>query len=288
MWKETYRLETMYDYNYVLQRLAMDPLVKLDVESNEIYVPVELENDKHVVKVKFFGSIKKPTVEISSNSLEVKDKLLFIITDIFQWDVGLDQVNNHFSTTNLAQLFKNYPGTPIVKDFHLYGSLMKTIIHQQLNMRFAYRLSTRFVEKYGTREQGVWFYPNPSVVADVSYDELRQLQFSQRKAEYVIDTSRKIVNNELDLKDLSKAVDQTIVQTLTSIRGIGNWTAQSWLLFGLGRQDLFPLTDIGVQNALKKLFQLERKPSIQEMIEWSGEWSPFRSYATMTLWRSIE
>lgn len=288
MWKETVFLRGLYDFDYALQRLAMDPLNKVDRNERFVDVPFIYNNVKHIVRVRAIGDTSNPCFEISGDNVEDKEQVMRQLNEIFQWDDNLERVTAHFNKSNLAHLFDSLPGTPIVRDFQLYASLMKIIIHQQLNMKFAHTLTTRFVEKYGECHDGVWFYPDPETVASISYSSLRELQFSQRKAEYVIDTSRLIASSDLDLESLSVKSDEEIMNRLTKVRGIGNWTAQNWLLFGLGRKDLFPMADIGVKNALKQYFNKDTKPEIEEMEKWSDSWAPYRSYATLTLWRSIE
>lgn len=288
MWKEKIQLNTVYDFDYNLKRIAMDPLIKLNREERWIYVPVKIDKIAEVVKVEAAGTTAEPIFWISGENEETKTRLISYIGDIFQWKTDLNEVMQHFLQTNLEQLFYAHPGTPVVRDFDLYYALMKGIIHQQLNLKFAYTLSTRFVEKFGKEKDGIWFYPDPANVAEADYQELRELQFSQRKAEYVIDTSRKIAEGELDLDQLAIRPRDEIMKELVKIRGIGPWTAESWLLFGLGKPDELPLGDIGIQNALKFYFEKDQKPSVEEMKNWSTEWSPFQSYASITLWRSIE
>ncbi|WP_138418002.1 DNA-3-methyladenine glycosylase family protein [Aquibacillus sediminis] len=289
MWTEKMALDTIYDFDYVLKRLAMDPLHVVDLDEKYIYIPVLLPSGKHVVRLTSLGTTTQPVVELASDSLEEKSKLIDHVFDLFRWQVNLSDKANHFKGTNLESLFiRRYPGTPVVKEFHPYASLMKTIIHQQLNMAFAHTLTRRFVEQYGSKVEGVWFYPTPEEVASISYEDLRQLQFSQRKAEYVINTSRLIVDGELNLEQLAQESDEQVMKTLVKIRGIGNWTAENWLLFGAGREDLLPKKDIGIQNALKHYFGMDRKPTLQEIDDMSKEWMPFRSYATLILWRTME
>ncbi|WP_077624334.1 DNA-3-methyladenine glycosylase family protein [Sediminibacillus massiliensis] len=288
MWTEKIELTSIYDFDYILNRSTMEPLKRLDMEQRTIWIPVEIADEKHVVKVHGKGSIQEPKFAISSDSIAARDALISEVGNVLQWDVDFTSINEHFIGTNLEKLFFAHPGTPIVKDHGLYFSLIKGIIHQQLNMKFAHTLDARFVQKYGGQHEQVWFYPRPETVARLSYEDLRELQFSQRKAEYVIDTSRKIVNGELDLEQLATASDQEVIDTLIKLRGIGRWTAENWLLFGLGRSNLLPKADIGIQNAMKFYFELGRKPSIQEIEEMSETWTPYQSYASMTLWRSIE
>lgn len=289
MWKKTIRLHEQYDFDYTLMRFAFDPLLHLNVEERWIDVPIVLENGRReAVRVQASGTTEEPSIVLTGSNEETKAEAIRTISHLFQWDLDLSGIQNHFMNTNLEQLFKEYPGTTIVKDFDLYYSLVKTIIHQQLNMKFAYVLSTRFVEAFGEKLGDVWFYPDPETVARLDYVDLRAMQFSQRKAEYVIDTSRKIASGELNLERIAEQHDEEIFEELGKIRGIGPWTIENWLLFGLGRADLFPKADIGIQNALKQYFNMDRKPTIEEMIDWSAAWHPYRSYASMTLWRSTE
>ncbi|QAS51935.1 DNA-3-methyladenine glycosylase family protein [Halobacillus litoralis] len=288
MWKERFKATSFYDFDYTLLRWQLDPLTHLNKEERWVDIPVKLEGGFHIARVQGLGTTVEPGFEVSSESEEEKEAILDHIKDLFQWDKDIEKVHRHFLGTNLEQLFSAHPGTPIVKDFHLYDCLMKVIIHQQLNMKFAYTLSTRFVEKLGSKKDGVWFYPSPETVAETSYDTLRELQFSQRKAEYVIDTSRLIADGELDLQELSEESNEDIMKALVKIRGIGPWTAENWLMFGVGRENLFPKADIGIQNALKFYFGMDKKPTIQQMKSWSENWEPYLSYASLTLWRSIE
>jgi DNA-3-methyladenine glycosylase II len=92
----------------------------------------------------------------------------------------------------------------------------------------------------------------------------------------------------LNLEVLAMEADSEIMKQLVKIRGIGPWTAENWMMFGVGRENLFPKADIGIQNALKIYFGMDKKPSYEQMESWSKEWRPYLSYASLTLWRSIE
>ncbi|MBB6455426.1 DNA-3-methyladenine glycosylase II [Salirhabdus euzebyi] len=288
MWLETIVVDGSFDFDYALSRFAFDPLLVLSVEERWVHIPMSVKGEKHVVKLQATGTTNSPAFIIQSESFERKEDILRRVKAIFQWEKDLETIHSHFEKTNLAHLFQKYPGTPVVKDFGLYEALVKTIIHQQLNMRFAYTLSTRFVQLLGEEKDGSWFYPTPEKVASINYEELRELQFSQRKAEYVIDTSRLIASGELNLEKLAEQPDEQVIEKLTKIRGVGTWTAENWLLFGLGRENLLPAADIGIQNGLKKYLNMDAKPKKEEIYEMGEQWSPFRSYASLTIWRSTE
>jgi DNA-3-methyladenine glycosylase II len=288
MWKEIVATDGPYDFDRVLDRLSKDPLNFLNKEDKFVKIPLVINENPYVITVKAVGSTVEPKFEISGSDERVKELALMNIQRIFQWDFSLHKLNLHFQTTNIADIFKQHAGTPLVLEFDLYRCLMKCFIHQQLNVTFAHTLTERFVKEFGYQVGDVWFYPKPEIVATLKYDDLRALQFSGRKAEYVIDTSRLISEGKLNLTELELLSDSEIMKKLTKVRGIGPWTVQNLLLAGLGRSNLFPKADIGVQKAMQKHFKLGEKPTSEEMDQYSERWEPYLSYATLYLWRSIE
>ncbi|WP_156291703.1 DNA-3-methyladenine glycosylase family protein [Oceanobacillus salinisoli] len=288
MWEEKVSLETLYDFDYTLYRISFDPLLSVNIEKRWVKIPFVYGEERHIIHVHAVGTTEQPRFLVRSQNAERKEEILQYIYDLFQWYEDVTKVMEHFRGTNLDKLFNQYPGTPIVREFDLYFSLIKTIIHQQLNMKFAYVLSTRFVEAYGEKLDDVWFYPTAERVANIPVEELRELQFSGRKAEYVIDTSKMIAEGQINLEKLQQKSDEEIFSELINVRGIGRWTIENWLMFGLGRKDHFPKADIGIQNAVKTYLNMDRKPTMDELEDFSQGWEPYRSYSSLTLWRSIE
>ncbi|TYS58716.1 DNA-3-methyladenine glycosylase 2 family protein [Sutcliffiella horikoshii] len=276
-----------YDFDRVLQRLSIDPLMAIHSTERFVKVPMYQEKTPIVVKVQATGTKQNPSFELSS-SATLTEKEIQHIKAIFQWDKPLQAISNHFAKTDLATIFQEHEGTPLVLDFDLYHCLMKCIIHQQVNMKFAHTLTERFVHTFGFEKEGVWFYPKPADVAKLDYEQITALKMSRRKAEYIIDTSKLIATGDLPLYSLDNMSDEEILKMLIKVRGIGPWTVQNLLLFGLGRPNLFPIADIGIQNALKKLKGLDQKPTVLQMQEWAKDWEPYLSYASLYLWRSIE
>src|SRR5699024_2241380 len=152
---------------------------------------------------------------------------------------------------------------------------------------FVNTLTKRWVTTYGIQKEGVWFYPKPETIAKDSVEDLRQMQFSQRKAEYIIGTSNMIADGKLSLQSLRQAEDDVVMRTLTGVRGIGKWTAEVFLLCGLGRKNLLPAADIGLQNAVKKYYGYDQKPKAEAIRELGKAWAPYQSYATLYLWESL-
>lgn len=170
----------------------------------------------------------------------------------------------------------------------LYECLISTIIQQQLNQSFAAILKQRFIKMVGNQveyQKKVYpIFPHAEQVAALKVDDLRRLQFSQRKAEYIIDLSRKLVNGELDLESLKNCSNEEIMNRLLPIRGIGKWTVECLLIFGYGRQNVLPAADIGLRRAVQKVYQLNERPSEAKVRQIAQSWAPFQSYVTYYLW----
>ena len=286
MWKETIHVEAPYDFDLVLERIGLDPLYDIDYHNRLIKVPLLINGKPNVYTVQAIGTVDKPAFLISGK--EEQALATKRLMEIFQWHLPLSEIHDHFGKTKLNDIFTIHRGTPLILEFNLYGCLVKNIIHQQLNMAFAQKLTMDFVTTYGFQKDGVWFYPSPETTALLTVDELKKLKFSGRKAEYVIGLSVKVASGELKLEELRTKTDEEIIEELIKIRGVGRWTAENFLLFGLGRPNLFPKADIGIQNAIKLLYNLEQKPTMEEMEQFSKEWHPYLSYASLYLWRSIE
>ena len=271
-----------YDFDRALERLAGNPVHAVDLTKRLVRVPMDLGN---LVTVQAVGTLQEPKFLLS----DIHDEgQLNYIKWVFHFEEPLDHIAAHFAKTDLATLFEEHIGTPLIRSFSLYGELTKSIIHQQLNLKFANTLLMRFVEKYGTQQEGVWRLPQPEQVANITVQELREMQFSTRKAEYIIGLSQAIATGELQLESMREKSDEEVTTELTSYRGVGPWTAQGFLMFGLGRPNLFPVADVGLQNALKICWGLDRKPTREEIQSRFPDWSPYMSYAALYLWRSIE
>lgn len=287
MWEELIKIGGPYNFNMALDRLAMDPLHIIDKENRVIRVPV-YQPSAEVVDVQAVGTTEKPAFVLKGKNISTKEKAIAEVARVFQWNAPLDRIHRHFSGTSLSGIFTEHRGTPIVLEFSLHASIMRSIIHQQIHMKLAISLTEQFVKTYGFEVDGVPFFPLPETVAALKVEDLRSLRMSQRKAEYLIDISEKLANGDLNLEGMKQLPDQEVIAELVKLRGIGPWTAQSFLLFGLGRNNLFPKADIGLQRALKRLFQLDQKPDPEEIDAYIKNWEPYLSYASLYLWRSIE
>ncbi len=287
MWIEKLYLKAPYDVDRLFQRMRMDPLQYVDGHNQQFKIPLIINNEKAVYTVQSTGNRKYPCFEIYGNDVSNKEQAITQISQMFDFHMDIEGISSVLKETNIRSLMNNYLGMPIICEPDAYCALLKNIVHQQLNMKFAYTLTYRFVTSYGTEMDGVWFYPEPEVVSRLTVQELRDLQFSKRKAEYVIGIAEKIVSGELDLENLNKLTTKEVYDELLPIRGVGPWTVECVLLFGLRRKDILPVGDVGIQNAIMKWFQLSTKPTKEEVGKYKEKWSPYSSYVSMYLWESL-
>ena|SRR2546423_4904982 len=160
--------------------------------------------------------------------------------------------------------------------------LCASIMSQQLSSRVAEVIYRRFLELYGGEE------PTPDQVLNTPPETLRGIGLSNAKVSYVHNVARFAIEKGMDEKKLSKMSNEEIIEYLTAIKGVGQWTVEMILMFTLGRQDVFAADDLGIQNAMIKLYKLDRenkKELRQEMLRISAGWSPYRTYGCLYLWR---
>jgi DNA-3-methyladenine glycosylase II len=160
--------------------------------------------------------------------------------------------------------------------------LMASIMSQQLNTKVATVIYKRFLELYSQKE------PTPKQVLDTSDALLRSIGLSNAKVNYVKNTASFWLEEQIDDEVLMQKEEDEIIITLTKIKGVGRWTTEMLLMFSMGKPDVFAADDLGIQQAMCKLYNIDsgnKKLMKQKMQEISSEWAPFRTYACLHLWR---
>ena len=174
--------------------------------------------------------------------------------------------------------FPNFPvGVLRGPYFHV---LARSIVYQQLATRAAATIYGR-VRKLGPGPR----FPTPAQMLALSDEELRGAGLSGNKAKALRDLASKIVSGELRLKGIARQEDEEVIRLLSTVWGIGEWTAQMFLIFKLGRLDIMPAGDLGVQNGLRILDGLDGRPSPDTLLLRAEVWRPLRSVAAWYLWR---
>lgn len=163
----------------------------------------------------------------------------------------------------------------------IFLDLIETIINQQLSGKAADVILGRFKNIF--KKEKIL----PEDVLGISDIELRKAGLSFQKIKYIKGLCEKIIRKELDVKSLYEISDIEVVERLTSVKGIGTWSAEMTLIFSLNRQDVFSIGDLGLCTAVSKLYNVDRKDK-KAIEKISQNWSPYRSYACWYLWRSLE
>lgn len=194
----------------------------------------------------------------------------------------------------LAPVIKQLEGYRPPLDGSLFESMVKTLIGQQLNLAFARKLNERLCRLATSplvwRGEAYPVFPQPEELAVLTVEQLMEMKFSRRKAECVLEFSRGVSSRQIAWPTLEEALnkpDEEFFQEWMSIRGVGTWTVECVLIFGLGRPDLLPAADVGLRNAVKKLYRLHEKPTEEEMRRIGRAWKPWSSYVTAYLWESL-
>ncbi len=163
-----------------------------------------------------------------------------------------------------------------------FAMLVSSIISQQISTSAARSIRRRLQEFAGP--EGL----TAANLATFTMDELRSVGLSSQKVSYVADLASRVNDGTLNLRQLGRLSDERVVDTLTQVRGIGQWTAQMFLIFSLGRPDVFPLDDLGIRTAIRDRYELDDLPSKATSHEIAAEWRPYASVASWYCWRSLD
>lgn len=166
---------------------------------------------------------------------------------------------------------------------NFYESLVRSIVYQQLSGKAAATIYGRFKNLFNTET-----YPTPIDVLSKSHDVLRSVGLSNQKVIYIHELSEKWVKGELDLTDVDSMSDEEISSELIKVKGIGQWTADMFLMFTLVRPDVFPLGDLGIQKGFMILNRMNRLPKPEEMEKETEQWRPYRTFAAWYLWKIVD
>jgi DNA-3-methyladenine glycosylase II len=153
---------------------------------------------------------------------------------------------------------------------------------QQLSTAVAKVIFKRFLQLYGGEE------PTPAQVIDTPFETLRGIGLSNAKTRYVQNVARFAIEQGMADEKLDKMNNEEVVEYLTKIKGVGKWTTEMLLMFTLGREDVFAIDDLGIQQGMIKLYKLktdDKKKLKAKMLKLSEKWSPYRTYACLHLWQ---
>jgi DNA-3-methyladenine glycosylase II len=163
-----------------------------------------------------------------------------------------------------------------------FQALVRSIVFQQLSGKAAGTILSRFNALYPTGA------PTPEQVLATKEDVMRSAGLSRQKIGYLRDLAAKVVSDELPLHEVESMSDDDLIDHLVQVKGIGRWTAQMFLMFRLGRLDVLPELDLGIQNAIKRAYRKRKRPTPKDVKKIGAKWSPHSTVACWYLWRSLD
>lgn len=179
---------------------------------------------------------------------------------------------------HLRSIIKEYGYPPMWTRKQGFETLILTILEQQISLAAAFAAYKKLKARIGT--------VTPAKILAMSNEELRACYFTRQKQVYAKELATAFTNKTLPWKQFPDMQDEEVRTHLTSIKGIGNWTADVYLMHALQRTDLFPLGDIALVNSLKETKQLHPHISKEEMLQIAEPWRPYRTIAAMILWHA--
>ncbi|HET9946778.1 MAG TPA: DNA-3-methyladenine glycosylase [Patescibacteria group bacterium] len=180
----------------------------------------------------------------------------------------------------MAKLIKKYPEASFSnKAEKLFEDLIDSIVSQQLSIKAANTIFTRFKALFPDS------FPTPQDILSTPDETIRTAGISFQKISYIKSVADAFLSDLIDTKKIQDMSDNEVIESLTQIKGVGKWTAEMILIFTLGREDVFSIGDLGIRNAITRLYGITDKKDMEKLSE---NWHPYRSYACWYLWRSLE
>lgn len=287
-----------YSFERLLRRLQThpDPQLRVDAEAGRLIRGLRFGQKAVLVAFDFTGSTEEPALRVQWDAeLTQHEQALLLQTarHLFSADLDLAPLYQLMNQDqHLQPLVSYFRGLRYMLAPDLFQAMIINIIGQQITLSFANTLTERLLQLAGDRlvdREGTTYlvFPTPEAVARLSVETLRALQFSQRKAEYIIDFAQAVVEQRIDLERLWQLTDEEAIAYLSTQRGVGRWTVECLLMFGMGRPDLLPVADIGLRNGIQLVYGLTEKPTQAEMRRLGAAWSPWRSYVSLYLWEAV-
>lgn len=191
----------------------------------------------------------------------------------------------------LAKLVDALPGYKHMRGPDLWTMMLSSLVAQQISGAAARSIRGKVARLYGhvidVDGEPVPVLPAPEVMVELKDEQLREAGFSLKKAEYARGMAKALLDGTIVPKELKKASPDEMIRTLSALKGVGVWTAECIGIFCLGHQDLLPADDLGIQNAVMKVYKLKERPKPKELRARGEKWKGWRSWATAYLWGGL-
>lgn len=191
----------------------------------------------------------------------------------------------------LGKLVDALPGYKYMRGPDLWTMMLSSLVAQQISGAAARSIRAKLARMYGhvirVNDEDVPVMPAPAVMIELKDEQLREAGFSFKKAEYARGMAQAIVDGVIVQQELRQMPPEQMIEKLSSLKGVGVWTAECIGIFCLGHQDLLPADDLGIQNAVAKVYKLKERPKPKELRARGEKWRGWRSWATAYLWAGL-
>ena len=184
---------------------------------------------------------------------------------------------------SLKELFYNPPIENLYPESNFFQSIIRSIVYQQLSGKAARKIYQRFINIFKLDK-----YPDPKDVLNISNEKLKSVGLSYMKVDYIKNVATYFIENPKIITSLDYKSDQEIIDLVSSIRGVGVWTVQMFLIFTLNRPDVFPVTDLAMQKGYSAYYKKKKLSDPKIMLDHSKKWIPHRTTMSLYFWRYLE
>ncbi|MCE7064744.1 DNA-3-methyladenine glycosylase [Dyadobacter sp. CY326] len=263
------------------------------IKDGAIFKSIEIEKEILLICIKENGGFLELDILVGEPSQENKAYLVAYVREWFDMDTNIQPFYDKLKTDGrLAYMTERYKGLRLIGISNLFEAICWCIIGQQINLSFAYKVKRRLVERYGPRidfnNESYYTFPEPEILANVDIDDLKAMQFSQQKADYVIGIAKAFASGSLDKESLRALPDFTArKKALTAHKGIGAWTANYALMKSLKEPEGIPHGDIGLLNALSSHNIIHERSETSKIEALFSNFAGWESYLVFYLWRSL-
>jgi DNA-3-methyladenine glycosylase II len=214
-----------------------------------------------------------PVIVRPLESSEVEDRL-----------AALERARRYLARRDpvLKQVIVSVGACSLLPAQNRFHALVRSIISQQISTRAAAAIATRLETTLA--RSGI----SPRALERLSVEKLRGVGLSAAKIQSLLDLAVRVRNGSVPLHNLDDLADEDVIEKLTPVRGIGRWTAEMFLIFSLGRLDVFPIADLGLRAGVRKHYGLDELPDKAYLFRLGESWRPYRSIGTWYIWRSLK
>jgi DNA-3-methyladenine glycosylase II len=288
-----------FDARPILGYYGRSPLEPLDIVVNGAWRrAVRLGEQKVLLEIAAGGTIDAPSVTVqllAGETAQATGTLALASAAVSRWwrldqdPAELDEIAARDPILGALLTRLHGARSPLMPS--PFECLVWAILGQQITVAFAFKMKRALVERYGDSIEHAgrtyWLFPEAARLAEADPADLREIQFSRQKSDYVRSLAALVAEDRIEWAELSTMPSEAAIKALTALRGVGRWTAEYVLMRGLGHQDVIPAADVGLQAAIGRAYGLGKKATEAEVRALAEQWVPRRSHAAFAWWWSL-